>query len=131
MIVAANEREPWQSQAKCKKLSPTEADEIFFVGPGKKSKAAKTFCSSCVVQGSCLVDALKNDLEGFFSGTTETERRAMAKMQNMIMEKLNIPEPEVKATKSKYLHIVKAPDPRSWMDEVEPTEDELLSLVGA
>lgn len=122
------EDEPWQSRAICGSLSPTEADNLFFVGPGKKSNKAKAFCSRCPVQGSCLMDALDNELEGFFSGTTEKDRRQMAALYDKALSVLDTPEVHRKATQARYLHVIKAPDNHDWLDEVEPTDEELYQL---
>lgn len=71
----------WQHRAACRDEDP----ELFFpisdVGPGAQQTAqAKAICARCPVRTECLNYALENRLDyGIFGGTTETERRELAR----------------------------------------------------
>ena len=70
----------WRTYSKCAKLSPEEADALFFPGPGGKSKKAEKFCTqgpTCPVLSQCLSRALAKGTTGFWAGTTELEREQM------------------------------------------------------
>ena len=124
-----NEGEAWQTRARCRSLSPSDSDAIFFPTVGGKSNKARSFCSLCPVQGSCLMDALETKLDGFFSGTTPQERVIMADMYGKALKTLDDvmpPEPVRKATVSRYRKVVVTPDPYSWMDEADPRFVDLL-----
>lgn len=117
---------------KCEALSLEDADDIFFPStPGKKPTRAKALCATCPFESVCLLEALENDLKGFYAGTTEPERKVMAKMRGIVQKSIDdlIPEPEKPtAAKPKYLKVVVSPEFHAWMDEVEPSEDELLEV---
>lgn len=72
------ESQSWRYKRKCKNLSPSQADTIFFPKPGGKSNAAKKYCETCPVINRCLDEALALGLVGMWAGTTEGERRRMA-----------------------------------------------------
>lgn len=74
------------------------------------------------------MDALDNELEGFFSGTTEKDRRQMAKLYDKALSVLDTPEVYRKATRARYLHVVAPPDQHEWLDQVEPTDEEIYKL---
>lgn len=119
----------------CESLSLAESDDIFFPSiPGKKPTRARALCAQCPFESACLMEALKYDLKGFWAGTTEPERKAMVKLNNIIQQKLEDVMPVVEqptAARSRYLHIVKTPDNHSWLDEVEPSPQELEQLSQA
>lgn len=66
-------------EAKCQSLSPTESDAMFFPGTGGKVNKARDFCNGCPIGRACLIEAIEYGLAGFISGTTEKERKVMAK----------------------------------------------------
>lgn len=71
-------RQPWQEQAACRKLSPEEADNIFFTDAAKKaSKRAAFLCGNCPVTRECLNFALLYNERGVWAETTVGERREM------------------------------------------------------
>jgi WhiB family redox-sensing transcriptional regulator len=71
----------WRDRAACRDTDP----ELFFpisdMGPGARQAAeAKAVCARCPVREQCLRHALDNGLDhGIFGGTTETERRELAR----------------------------------------------------
>lgn len=65
-------------QGLCGKLSPQQADKIFFPGSGGKPTKAKQLCDQCPFEKQCLINAIEKGLSGFWAGTTEKERSVMA-----------------------------------------------------
>lgn len=71
----------WRHDAACNDEDP----ELFFpvseIGPGARQTAeAKAVCARCPVREACLHYALDHGLDdGIFGGTTERERRALAR----------------------------------------------------
>lgn len=71
----------WRHDAACRDSDP----ELFFpisdIGPGARQAAeAKAVCGRCPVRARCLRHALDNGLDhGVFGGTTERERRNLAR----------------------------------------------------
>lgn len=118
----------WRAESKCQRLSPQQSDSLFFTGRGGKVNKAEAFCNSCPVVGLCLNYAIENDLEGFWAGTTQNERRAMAPFKNIRIKSdaLLIPEPSKK--RRVLRKIISPPDVHEWLDKVEgPVEEELQS----
>lgn len=66
----------WWLQANCKNLCTNEffptAKEI------NKIKAAKAICRACSVRKECLQEAIENNLDGIYGGTTLPERILMS-----------------------------------------------------
>lgn len=58
-------------------------DSIFFPSSGGKPTKAKLLCESCPVKSNCLQQAIELRLEGFYAGTTLTERDTMAQLFNI------------------------------------------------
>jgi hypothetical protein len=113
---------------KCESISLADSDAMFFPGRGGKPFKAQAFCNDCTFVRQCLTEAIELRLEGFFAGTTETERKAMRPFQFMrsLMDFMP-PEPDREARQI-FLKVFTSEDSRSWMDTVEPTESELLVL---
>lgn len=66
---------PWQAQAACRALTEQEADDLFFVKPGKSGNPGRNYCNTmCTVRMECLQYALIYGERGIWGGTTETER---------------------------------------------------------
>lgn len=80
------DRQAWRAVAPCMSLSPTQADELFFIGPGQKAKRAKLYCNSCPVKRECLNFAIVHDEVGIWGGTTDAERKALAFMRPILIE---------------------------------------------
>lgn len=71
------DRQNWRARAKCRELSLEEADEIFFLDVGKKSKTAKQICNQCPVQSQCLDFAIFYGESGIWGGMTDAERDSL------------------------------------------------------
>lgn len=112
----------WREQQKCNKLSVEEADKLFFPGKGGKINKAEEFCKDCPVLSTCFAEAIRDDLYGFYAGTTRQQRRDMAKMMGVLLAP---PAEEVKKRKV-FRKITVAPDVHEWLDTVDgPTEEDL------
>lgn len=127
--------ENWQLSGKCRKLSPLEADALFFPSSGGKPQKAATFCSDCPIKALCLVKAIEQKLNGYFAGTTDDDRRVMSRLHNIqVVAPLEAdmpPEPD-RAKRRIYRKVFSPDDPRNWLDEgtLEPTAEELaVALV--
>lgn len=83
------EHVPWQERARCKTLTPEQADEIFFPKAGGKSNRAKEFCHGCPVEKECLQDTLAKGGVGFWAGTTEPERNRMVAFLKLVPSQLD------------------------------------------
>lgn len=116
--------------SKCDDLSPVEADKLFFPGPGGKVNKARKFCDSCPIVGICLQNAIDYELEGFWAGTTEDERRSMKKTVGSFTVHLDdfLP-PKPNRTIVKKPRLLKTEyDPYGYLDKIEPREFELKIL---
>jgi WhiB family redox-sensing transcriptional regulator len=71
----------WRQGAACRDTDPELFFPISAIGPGARQTAeAKAVCARCPVREQCLRHALDNGLDhGIFGGTTETERRSLAR----------------------------------------------------
>lgn len=78
-----------ENQEKCAKLTPAQADAIFFPKPGGKSKTARMYCADCPVISSCLKRQLRLGGPGFWAGTTEDERKRMAEFLDLVPSELD------------------------------------------
>jgi WhiB family redox-sensing transcriptional regulator len=65
----------WRHDASCAQTDP----EAFFVGKGGDPRPAKKICNLCPVVEPCLMHALQRGEAGIWGGTTERERRHLAK----------------------------------------------------
>lgn len=108
-------------------LTTEEADGLFFPGPGSKVNKARTFCSNCPVQDTCLVDAIETGASGFISGTTEDERKVMRELRGMALRGLGLPE-EPSGKRRIFRKVFTSTDPHQWLDEIEPTAQEICAL---
>ncbi len=91
----------WTSQRKCNALTPKEADKLFFGGPGSKPTQAEKYCAGCPVLAQCLDEAIRLDLEGFVAGTTQKQRKLMARFKKIVQDQmLPVDPPEEKKTLS-------------------------------
>jgi len=76
MRAMPSDQQNWRDKAKCKDLPVEEADRLFFVGRGGKSRKAKRFCNGCPVRTECLAFASYYNEEGIWGGLSDTERRS-------------------------------------------------------
>ena len=53
----------WRKQARCKDLTPEEADKLFFYSSGGKSKRGREFCMRCPVKTQCADSAVLGNEE--------------------------------------------------------------------
>jgi hypothetical protein len=68
------QRPPWQALAACRNM----VVDVFIIGRGASTEAARAVCARCPVVDACLEYALADDeLVGVWGGTSEVERRAM------------------------------------------------------
>lgn len=106
---------------------------MFFPGPGGKVNKARVFCSDCPVVKQCLINAVDNNLDGFFAGSTKDERKEMAKFrQNVIQDLSDFVESLLPKTLDVGRRVKKAaplPEVHEWLDQVEPTDEELLAIA--
>ena len=73
----------WWSEAACSTADPDLFFPISWSGPAlRQVAAAKAICTGCHVQQACLGYALEaGPVEGIWGGTTEAERRRLAREQ--------------------------------------------------
>lgn len=122
--------EQLEAVRKCTRLTPEDADNLFFPGPGGKSHKAKQFCADCPFISQCLADAIERDLEGFFAGETQESRRQMAAIHHMRVKPLidELPPEPDRESRVIYLKVFTQPE-REWLDQdLEPSPEELLLL---
>lgn len=127
MGIQLDKGEHWSNQAACKKLSMQESDKIFFVGKGGKRTKAEKVCSGCPVQRRCLLEAITYDLEGFWAGTTQKERRQMKVFQGNVQPINEVVESLVEVPESRP-KIYKRTRSKTKPVEVEPTEQDLEAI---
>jgi hypothetical protein len=121
------------SDKRCATLTIKESDDLFFPGPGGKVNKARNFCSECPVKASCLLEAIDCDLDGFFAGTTKDERKEMARFRaGVVLELTALIDsllPRSGQRRVRYRNVVHSPDPYIYLDEIEPTVDELIAII--
>lgn len=128
----------WRDQSKCLQLTIRQVDDLFFPKPGGKSKQAEKFCNGmvdgqmCPVRNQCLDWAVESHAEGFWAGTTESERKFHRTLLAESSKPLSISEslpPEPKSTRRK-LRLVKPTHPERSLDLISgPTEVEEFSML--
>lgn len=119
----------WRLYAECTKLTPQEADKLFFPSTGGKPHKAKQFCKGCPFRRECLDDAIEKKLSGFFVGTTEEERRSMAFIKGIKVTGLDMPPEPDRDKRVIYLKVFSPEDAHNWLEEdLEPSEEELQKL---
>lgn len=74
-----NEEQKWRGLAKCKDLTTTQADELFFFSTGGSPRKAEQFCATCPVKRECLHFAVLHNQDGVWAGTTKDERTELAR----------------------------------------------------
>lgn len=117
---------------RCAALSPTQSDALFFPGPGGKVNKARNFCSDAPCRASCLLDAIDYNLEGFYAGTTQDERKEMARFRAGVALELTVLIdsllPDTTRRRRRYRNVTTSPDPYIYLDEIEPTIEELIAI---
>jgi WhiB family redox-sensing transcriptional regulator len=83
----------WQQDAACWSMFKDTGEDIFFppdnpggpkagrgvLGESQRIKEAKMLCKVCPVRQVCLDYAIKNECTGIWGGTTDSERRKIAR----------------------------------------------------
>jgi hypothetical protein len=111
-------RHDWRVNALCVNLSPEEADELFFFGPGKTAKRAKVFCLSCPVKRECQDYAILYGEVGAWAGMTDAERNAIAPLLRSSLEQRAIAEGTLETRDlSVFIQQIAAPYPLELEDE--------------
>lgn len=122
-----------EEQRKCVSLSPDESDKLFFPGPGGKVNKARDYCSDCPFKNPCLLNAIENNLDGFYSGTTKDDRKEMAKFKAIVLQDLSDYVESLLPRKIESGRRIKKapplPEVHAWLDQVEPTDEELLAIA--
>ncbi|MDA8297410.1 MAG: WhiB family transcriptional regulator [Actinomycetota bacterium] len=65
----------WRDRAACRGVPLA----VFFPASEDDCDEAKAICAGCPARRPCLDDALKNGLQGVWGGTSERERRVLAR----------------------------------------------------
>lgn len=74
----------WMHRGNCQDYPPS----TFFPSDGVGVDIARKICAGCPVQGPCLEYALANHIDhGVWGGTSERERRRIAKRRRQALEK--------------------------------------------
>lgn len=68
-------RPGWQTYAACRGVGA----DVFFPERGGTLAAARELCSRCPVRPQCLAFALEVDADGYWAGTSERDRRRLAR----------------------------------------------------
>ncbi len=119
---------------RCLSLTLEQSDALFFPGVGSKVSKARKFCAGCPLQNSCLLEAITNDLQGFYAGTTWDERKDMREfIADLEVKPIDIDEflPKLVVEAPKGRRVVRrkyesSPDPYHYLDELEPLLEELV-----
>lgn len=137
-MIRGHEDSDWRDQSKCLNLTINQVDALFFPKPGGKSKQAEKFCNGqldgqmCPVREQCLSWAVESHAEGFYAGTTESERRFHRSLLMESKKPLTIADslpPEPKSSRPK-LRVVKPTHPERSLDLISgPTEVEEFSML--
>lgn len=126
------EEAAWWLSAACRGISPAEADEVFFPStPGKKpTEANNKYCSSCPVMGLCLDSAILNNLNGFWAGTSDSQRSGMNSNLIEARRMLSVDEclPISAGRRIGFRQIKPFTEDHAWMDEVEPDDTTLMLM---
>src|SRR6267378_7042504 len=75
----------WMTEGKCRELPPS----MFFPSDGVGVEVARRICAECPVRAACLEYALRNGIDhGVWGGTSERERRRIARRRRLAAEAL-------------------------------------------
>ncbi len=118
---------------RCLSLTLEQSDALFFPGVGSKVSKARIFCGLCPLRDSCLMEAIVNDLQGFYAGTTWDERKGMKGfIAGLEVKPIDIEEflpKTVEASKGRRVVRRKyesSPDPYQYLDELDPLVEDLV-----
>jgi hypothetical protein len=75
-----------------------------------------------------LLEAIELKLPGFMAGTTIDQRNEMARFQAIVQRELEMPPEPDRKKRTIYLKIVIPSDHHEWMDQVEPSDNEIVAL---
>jgi WhiB family redox-sensing transcriptional regulator len=89
----------WQQEAACLGMYDKLGEDLFFppdnpggpkagkgvTGEHGRIKEARALCMMCPVRQKCLDYAIKNECTGVWGGTTDSERRRMARKRDDTM----------------------------------------------
>jgi len=77
--------EEWMTKGRCR----TEPPSTFFPSDGVGVEIARRICADCPVKAACLEYALRNGIDhGVWGGTSERERRRIARRRRLAAEAL-------------------------------------------
>lgn len=111
------EENDWRLHAKCRNLTPAQADALFFPGSGGKSGPARRYCETCPVLSTCLTVAIASNQEGFVAGESYESRKEMARFVKqttmLVFALIQPPEPKRRVLRA----LVVVPDPHEWLME--------------
>lgn len=79
------EGEWWGKEAKCKDM---EDKDFFFPEDGEGVEAAKAFCRNCPCRPACLEFAIRMRQPGVWGGTSENDRKKIARRRILIGDRL-------------------------------------------
>ena len=75
----------WMQRGLCRQVPPS----TFFPNDGVGVEVARRICADCPVKASCLEYALRNGIDhGVWGGTSERERRRIARRRRLAAEAL-------------------------------------------
>lgn len=80
------DKQDWRASALCGSLTPEQADELFFIGPGKKAKRAQLFCAQCPVKKECRDFSILYEEQGIWAGMPDSDRKAIAPLLRPILK---------------------------------------------
>lgn len=113
-------------QGLCGKLTPAQADKIFFPGSGGKPTQAKKLCDQCPFEKQCLINAIEKGLSGFWAGTTEKERSVMARKWHITVVPVSVDLDQLRPSKVVRRLSNAVVDTLSYLDSLTgPSEEEL------
>jgi WhiB family transcriptional regulator, redox-sensing transcriptional regulator len=83
--------ESWMARGRCR----TEPPSLFFPSDGVGVEIARRICADCPVKAACLEYALRNGIDhGVWGGTSERERRRIARRRRLAAEAAREPVPD-------------------------------------
>jgi hypothetical protein len=117
----------WRDRAKCKDLTPEEADKLFFPSTGGRHSRRKVFCNGCPVKLQCRNAGIAGNEEfGLWGGETAESLRSLPEEYRRKVSEAHLQEEQ-------YLPYLASLPPRSqlsraqgvgWQDEsVDPLDE--------
>lgn len=93
----------WRLRAKCRELSLSESEALFFPKSGRTKNQAIRYCTgsdTCPVKEECLEFALVNNCKGIWAGTTYKDRKAIIDFRKELNGEV-IKDPRARTKKAK------------------------------